>query len=74
MKHLNKLITTVVLLVGLLSQAQDANNPWYLSFLSLFDAVSSACGFNETCLLLDAATAATTGRGVAPFHCGKSAP
>jgi outer membrane protein OmpA-like peptidoglycan-associated protein len=32
MKHLNKLITVVVLLVGLLSQAQDANNPWSLSF------------------------------------------
>ena len=32
MKHLNKLITVVVLLVGLLSQAQDANNSWSLSF------------------------------------------
>jgi hypothetical protein len=32
MKHLNKLIIAVVLLVGLLSQAQDANNPWSLSF------------------------------------------
>ena len=32
MKHLNKLITAVVLLVGLFSQAQDANNPWALSF------------------------------------------
>ena len=32
MKHLNKLITAVVLLVGLLSQAQDVNNTWAISF------------------------------------------
>lgn len=32
MKHLNKLIIAVVLLVGFFSQAQDANNPWSLSF------------------------------------------
>ena len=32
MKHLNKLIIIVVLLTGLLSQAQDANNPWAISF------------------------------------------
>jgi OOP family OmpA-OmpF porin len=32
MKHLNKLIIIAVLFVGLLSQAQDANNPWSLSF------------------------------------------
>lgn len=32
MKHLNKLIIAVVLLVGLFSQAQDANNPWSLTF------------------------------------------
>ena len=32
MKHLNKLIIAVVLLGGLFSQAQDANNPWSLSF------------------------------------------
>ena len=32
MKHLNKLIIALVLLVGLFSQAQDANNPWSLSF------------------------------------------
>ena len=32
MKHLNKLIIAVVLLAGLFSQAQDANNPWSLSF------------------------------------------
>ena len=32
MKHLNKLIIVAVLLVGLLSQAQDANNTWSLSF------------------------------------------
>jgi len=32
MKHVNKLITVIVLLFGLLSHAQDANNPWSLSF------------------------------------------
>jgi len=32
MKNLNKLITALVLLVGLLSHAQDVNNPWAISF------------------------------------------
>ena len=32
MKHLNKLIIIVVLFAGSFSQAQDANNPWSLSF------------------------------------------
>ncbi|MEY2693267.1 MAG: OmpA family, partial [Bacteroidota bacterium] len=32
MKHLNKLVAAVVLLVGLNVQAQDSNNPWAISF------------------------------------------
>jgi OmpA-OmpF porin, OOP family len=32
MKHLNKLLATTLLFVGLTSQAQDANNPWAVSF------------------------------------------
>jgi OOP family OmpA-OmpF porin len=32
MKHLNKLVAALVLLVGLSSQAQDSNNPWAISF------------------------------------------
>lgn len=32
MKHLNKLVIVICLLVGLGSQAQDSNNPWSLSF------------------------------------------
>jgi outer membrane protein OmpA-like peptidoglycan-associated protein len=32
MKHLNKLVVVMCLLVGLVSQAQDSNNPWALSF------------------------------------------
>lgn len=32
MKHLNKLFATVFLFAGLLSQAQDSNNPWAISF------------------------------------------
>ena len=32
MKHLNKLVVVICLLVGLGSQAQDSNNPWSLSF------------------------------------------
>ena len=49
MKHLNKLITAVVLLVGLLSQAQDANNPWSLSFgaNAVDTRVSAASNLND---------------------------
>ncbi len=32
MKHLNKLVAALVLLVGLNVQAQDSNNPWAISF------------------------------------------
>ena len=32
MKHLNKLVAAVVLLVGLNAQAQDSNHPWAISF------------------------------------------
>ena len=32
MKHLNKLVATLVLLIGLNVQAQDSNNPWAISF------------------------------------------
>ncbi|PWA04268.1 OmpA family protein [Flavobacterium psychrotolerans] len=32
MKHLNKLFSVVLLLVGLSSQAQDSNNPWAVTF------------------------------------------
>lgn len=32
MKHLNKLFTAALLFAGLISQAQDSNNPWALSF------------------------------------------
>ena len=49
MKHLNKLITVVVLLVGLLSQAQDANNSWSLSFgaNAVDTRVSAASNLND---------------------------
>jgi outer membrane protein OmpA-like peptidoglycan-associated protein len=32
MKHLNKLVAALVLLIGLNVQAQDSNNPWAISF------------------------------------------
>jgi len=32
MKHLNKLLVAVMMVMGLVSHAQDSNNPWALSF------------------------------------------
>jgi outer membrane protein OmpA-like peptidoglycan-associated protein len=32
MKHLNKILVTVMMVMGLNSQAQDSNNPWAISF------------------------------------------
>jgi hypothetical protein len=32
MKHLNKLLVAVMMVMGLSSHAQDSNNPWAISF------------------------------------------
>lgn len=45
MKHLNKIIIAVVLIVGLNAQAQDSNNPWAVSFgVNALDTKTSAGG------------------------------
>jgi OOP family OmpA-OmpF porin len=48
MKHLNKIIIAVVLIVGLNAQAQDSNNPWAVSFgVNALDTKTSAGGGNN---------------------------
>jgi OOP family OmpA-OmpF porin len=45
MKHLNKIIIAVVLIMGLNAQAQDSNNPWAVSFgVNAMDTRTSAGG------------------------------
>jgi len=48
MKHLNKIIIAVVLIVGLNTQAQDSKNPWAVSFgVNALDTKTSAGGGNN---------------------------
>jgi outer membrane protein OmpA-like peptidoglycan-associated protein len=45
MKHLNKLLVAVMMVMGLSSHAQDSNNPWALSFgVNAIDTRTSAGG------------------------------
>ena len=45
MKHLNKLLVAVMMVLSLSSQAQDSNNPWALSFgVNAIDTRTSAGG------------------------------
>ncbi|RKS15558.1 OmpA family protein [Flavobacterium sp. 120] len=45
MKHLNKLLVAVMMVMGLSSQAQDSNNPWAISFgVNAVDTKASAGG------------------------------
>ena len=45
MKHLNKIIIAVVLIMGLNAQAQDSKNPWAVSFgMNALDTRTSAGG------------------------------
>jgi OmpA-OmpF porin, OOP family len=45
MKHLNKIFVAVMMVVSLISQAQDINNPWALSFgVNALDTRTSAGG------------------------------
>ena len=45
MKHLNKLLFAVMMLMTISSQAQDSNNPWALSFgVNAVDTRASAGG------------------------------
>lgn len=45
MKHLNKIIIAVVLIMGLNAQAQDSKNPWAVSFgVNAIDTKTSAGG------------------------------
>ncbi|MBP4140935.1 OmpA family protein [Flavobacterium sp. P4023] len=45
MKHLNKLLLTVMMVMGLSSHAQDSNNPWAISFgVNAVDTKTSAGG------------------------------
>ncbi|MFM2368549.1 MAG: hypothetical protein RL619_849 [Bacteroidota bacterium] len=45
MKHLNKLLVAVMMVMGLSSHAQDSNNPWALSFgVNAVDTKTSAGG------------------------------
>ncbi len=45
MKHLNKILVAVVMVMGLNSQAQDSNNPWAISFgVNAIDTKTSAGG------------------------------
>jgi OOP family OmpA-OmpF porin len=45
MKHLNKLLVAVMMVLGLSSHAQDSNNPWAISFgVNAVDTKASATG------------------------------
>ena len=45
MKHLNKLLVAVMMVMGLSSHAQDSNNPWAISFgVNAVDTRTSAGG------------------------------
>ncbi|MEY4433345.1 MAG: hypothetical protein RLZZ44_1479 [Bacteroidota bacterium] len=45
MKHLNKIIIALVLIIGLNAQAQDSKNPWAISFgVNAIDTKTSAGG------------------------------
>ena len=45
MKHLNKLLVAVMMVMGLSSHAQDSNNPWAISFgVNAIDTKASAGG------------------------------
>jgi OOP family OmpA-OmpF porin len=45
MKHLNKLLVAVMMVMALSSHAQDSNNPWALSFgVNAVDTRASAGG------------------------------
>jgi hypothetical protein len=45
MKHLNKILIAVVLIIGLNAQAQDSKNPWAVSFgMNALDTRTSAGG------------------------------
>jgi OOP family OmpA-OmpF porin len=45
MKHLNKILFAVLIVMGLSSQAQDSNNPWAISFgVNAIDTKTSAGG------------------------------
>jgi outer membrane protein OmpA-like peptidoglycan-associated protein len=47
MKHLNKLLVAVMMVMGLSSHAQDSNNPWAISFgVNAVDTRTSAGGGN----------------------------
>nr|WP_315163399.1 OmpA family protein [uncultured Flavobacterium sp.] len=48
MKHLNKLLVAVMMVMGLSSQAQDSNNPWAISFgVNAVDTRTSVGGGNN---------------------------
>jgi outer membrane protein OmpA-like peptidoglycan-associated protein len=48
MKHLNKLLVAVMMVMGLSSHAQDSNNPWAISFgVNAIDTKTSAGGGNN---------------------------
>ena len=48
MKHLNKILIAVVLIIGLHTQAQDSKNPWAISFgFNAMDTKTSAGGGNN---------------------------
>lgn len=48
MKHLNKLLVAVMMVMGLTSHAQDSNNPWAISFgVNAVDTKTSAGGGNN---------------------------
>ena len=48
MKHLNKIVTAVMLVIGLNSFAQDSKNPWTVSFgANAIDTRTSATGGNN---------------------------
>jgi hypothetical protein len=44
MKHLNKLLVAVMMVMGLSSHAQDSNNPWAISFELMPLTLESAGG------------------------------
>jgi OOP family OmpA-OmpF porin len=48
MKHLNKLLVAVMMVMGLSSHAQDSNNPWAIAFgVNAVDTKTSAGGGNN---------------------------
>ncbi|MFT5714498.1 MAG: hypothetical protein ACI9WT_001056, partial [Flavobacterium sp.] len=47
MKHLNKILVAVMMVMGLSSHAQDSNNPWAVSIgVNAIDTKTSAGGGN----------------------------